>query len=591
MKNKIHSFYSRLKIKHKMILLLTFILFAFSSGGLMVLQYAFHVYNEEIYKQSAQSLSVSSNSIENELIKLERLSFQLTTDIYVQHYLQQLKSSTSNYEQYIIGMDLRKRLLEIGGSEKYINSIQMYDMNGYDYSIGNRQVIMQEERVNQIMSQAKEHKGGARWVFPGDLDPSLLVTREIRAYENISLETIGLLALRINIAELAKDFSKSLEDYSAHLVIFHEGEVVYPLESPISEEKLMVNFAGKSGYHLMDEDREPYFVTYTPAEYTNWTYTIITPFSNLFEAITYVKNAVFIVNIGLFIIILYLSIRLMNGITAPIESLNKKMKIVQSGELDLFVESNKESFYQDETAEMHDNFNVMMRQINELITENYKKQLVIKDSEFKTLQAQINPHFLYNTLESINWTAKIEKQEKISKMAESLGNLLRSTISMKEPIIPLNKELEIVNNYLTIQKYRYEDRLSVETNIPSYLLTIPVPKFVLQPLVENSIRYSLEKRIGHCAIRIVARKAGDFMYLEVTDNGPGIEEGSITQLLRGEISSTGTGLGLKNIHERIQLLFGEKYGIHIISEIEKGTTIQLILPYKEESEDVQCVIG
>ncbi|KYG27624.1 sensor histidine kinase [Alkalihalobacillus trypoxylicola] len=591
MKNKIHSFYSRLKIKHKMILLLTFILFAFSSGGLMVLQYAFHVYNEEIYKQSAQSLSVSSNSIENELIKLERLSFQLTTDIYVQHYLQQLKSSTSNYEQYIIGMNLRKRLLEIGGSDKYINSIQMYDMNSYDYSIGNRQVIMHEERVKQIMSQAKEHKGGARWVFPGDADPSLLITREIRAYENISLDTIGVLALRINIEELAKDFTNSLKDYNAHLVIFHEGDVVYPLESPISKEKLKVNFTGDSGYHLMDEEREQYFVTYTPAEYTNWTYTIITPFSNLFEAITYVKNAVFIVNIGLFIIILYLSIRLMNGITAPIESLNKKMKIVQSGELDLFVETNKESFYQDETAEMHDNFNVMMRQINELITENYKKQLVIKDSEFKTLQAQINPHFLYNTLESINWTAKIEKQEKISKMAESLGNLLRSTISMKEPIIPLNKELEIVNNYLTIQKYRYEERLSVETNIPSYLLTIPVPKFVLQPLVENSIRYSLEKRIGHCAIKIVARKADDFMFLEVTDNGPGIEEGSVTQLLRGEISSTGTGLGLKNIHERIQLLFGEKYGIHIMSEIEKGTTIQLILPYKEESEDVQCVIG
>ncbi|MBM7571026.1 cache domain-containing sensor histidine kinase [Aquibacillus albus] len=587
------SFYSKLRIKYKMFLLISFILLSFSIGGISILQHAFNVYNEEIYRQSAQSLGVSSNSIENELKKMERLSFQVATDSHIQSYLKRLKDNQSEYEKYIVENDIKDRLLQLGALNKYVDSLQVYDLSGKEYATGKDIEILSKDRIQEVDAKASVKKGGVEWVFPNREDPALITARKIRSYSDydFSFEPLGLVAVRMNVAEVVSDFTSTINGENAQLAIFDENnQQVYPVDTRLSS-AYTAAINNEKGYSLIKDNRERYFITYSPAQHTKWTYMIVTPYSSLFNAITSVRAAVISLYTIMFIVVAYMSMRFVNGIIKPIEGLNKKMEIVQTGELDPFYSNEDVKYYRDETGKMHENFNIMMNQINHLIAENYKKQLVIKEAEFKTLQAQVNPHFLYNTLESINWSAKMEGKDRISRMAESLGYILQSSINMKESTITLEKEMTIVEKYIVIQSYRFEERLDFQTEISEELYHCMVPKFTLQPLIENAIRYGLQQMVGTCTIRVIGKKVKDNIILTVEDNGPGMDADFLPKLKNGDYQPQGTGIGLRNIDERIQMIFGKKYGIKIESTKVKGTKVYVMLPYEGGGENVQRVVS
>jgi two-component system sensor histidine kinase YesM len=261
------------------------------------------------------------------------------------------------------------------------------------------------------------------------------------------------------------------------------------------------------------------------------------------------------------------------------------MRQVQKGDFSLAGMENADwtTMQMDEVGQLKRTFRMMIQQINELITENYSKQLTIKETQFKALQAQINPHFLYNTLESINWLAKSNGQPQISKMVESLGFLLRNSISLKEALITVEEELDIVMNYITIQRFRFEERLVFELDVPADARALLLPKLTLQPLIENSIHYALESMLEPCHIRIWTKREQGRLILVVEDNGPGMEEGLLEQVRKGEAPTRGSGIGLRNIEERIILAFGEGYGVSVESEQEQGTRVSVIIP--DETRD------
>ncbi len=563
-----------------MFLLITLVLLAFSIGGISILQYAFNVYNKEIYRQSAQALSVSSNSIETELRKMERLSYQVSTDQDLQSYLLDLKNTTNEFDRFLIGTKLRKRLLQVGALNKYVNSLQVYDAYGTEHKVGNQSLILSEGRLNEIKDKIKSKEGGAEWIFPDSDDPSLIVARDARYYITFSLEQLGQIVVRFDIGEIISDIVGNIDKEGTNFLMINEyDELIYSLNDSLSEEYIINHIGDEKGYNLIEIDGNQYFATYSPSNYSNWTYVFLSPYNSLFKAITSVRTAVIITYAILFFMVMMIGMRFITNITRPIESLNKKMKRVQTGEIDFFVDENEVEFSNDESGEMHDNFTAMMNQINALIEENYKKQIVIKDAEYKTLQAQINPHFLYNTLDSINWAAKVNGQKKISEIAESLGYLMRSSINMKESLITLEEELKVVKSYIIIQSHRFEERLVFNLDISDSFMGCKVPKFVLQPLIENSIQYGLQQMIGVCEITVHGELVEDNVVLTVEDNGPGMDEQYLEQLRLDTYESKGTGLGLKNIRERIKLLFGEPYGINVDSEIGKGTKVTITIPY------------
>ncbi|KAB8131747.1 sensor histidine kinase [Gracilibacillus oryzae] len=586
------TYYRNLRLKHKMVILTFLVLLTFSIGGVSILQYAFHLYNKEIYRQSAQALQVSTNSIEAELRKLERLSYQISTDTYVQSYLIELADTESSYNRYMIGAELRKRLIDIGALSKYVQSIQVYDNFDREYASGIALKNLSKQRLNQIKRLTEQEEGGAAWLSPTEEDDSIIVARDIREYLTFSFEKLGTVGIRVDIKEIVNEITSNLEDEDTSFLIFDQEETqIFTNETPIEKVKPSHFALNKQGYQIVKINKERYFLTYSEASDLGWTYMILTPYSNLFMVITQARTAVFVTYLALFLFVIFLGSKFTGTIVNPIESLNRKMKKVQTGHFD-YEDLNTESYFtKDEAGQMHENFKKMMNQINYLIEENYKKQLLIKESEFKALQAQVNPHFLYNTLESINWSAKIAGEKKISQMAESLGYVLRASINMKSTLIPLSEEISIVDHYITIQKYRFEDRLYFTKHIPEHLLRMDVPKFILQPLVENSIRYGLQEMMGRCEIILEIKETVQNIEIIISDNGPGMTVSHLHNVRKGEYEPKGNGIGLKNISERIKILFGNDYGLRMESEQNKGTKVVIILPKEAKDQYVQSAAG
>nr|WP_276320921.1 sensor histidine kinase [Bacillus licheniformis] len=336
----------------------------------------------------------------------------------------------------------------------------------------------------------------------------------------------------------------------------------------------------ENGYDIVEENGQRFFVSYVKSAYKNWTYWSLIPFDAMFSKISAMKTILISLFILFFLIAVLFGRKMARGITSPIEKLVAAMKNVQNGDFKLAPLTRAPLDRQDEVSVLNRNFFTMVERINELIAENYKKQLMLKETEFKALQAQINPHFLYNTLESINWLAKTNRQPQISKMTESLGFLLRNAINMKTDVLTIEEEAEIVRHYFTIQRFRFEERLVFELDIEPAVKKCRVPKLVLQPLAENAITYCLEPFIEPCHIQIKAYKKEELVYLTVADNGPGMDEDFLEKARKELVRTTGRGIGLQNIDERIQLMFGKGYGLTISSEKNKGTVMMIKIPFQ-----------
>lgn len=579
------QFYRNLRIKLK----LSIMLFSIMVGCILltygVLQYAYSIYDRQIYERSSQVLNLTANSIENELRGIENTSFNMATDPTIQSKLNALRSDPSemNYERFKIRDDIVLRLVQFAGSEKYIATADIMDLSGNIISAG-REAVWTEDFKRSIWDEAIQGEGQMRWMLPMEGDSHLVAIRLIRSYNSnlrLDLETLGVLVIRLRIGQIVQNAALGTELANGELHISSDNGLVYSgNDSLVTRENFFRNPVA-TGYEIRNENGHKIFVSQMKSGYTGWTYSSIIPFDAIFERIVWMKNFLIIVFSVSILIIILLAFRVAQGITGPIEELIGRMKQVQKGDFttagiaDLTVGN---SLNKDEIGQLHRNFRVMIQQIDELIHENYAKQLTIKEAQFKALQAQINPHFLYNTLESINWEAKMGGQVQISRMVESLGFLLRSSISQKESIVTIGQELDIIRHYLTIQQTRFEERLVYTQEVPQQFHTCPIPKLILQPLVENAIHHALELMVEPCHISIRAVKETNGLLLMVEDDGPGMIPEILERVRRGEVQSKGNGIGLANIRERIVLAFGERYGLDIESAPNRGTRILLHIP-------------
>ena len=232
----------------------------------------------------------------------------------------------------------------------------------------------------------------------------------------------------------------------------------------------------------------------------------------------------------------------------------------------------------------------MVEQLRELTDDIVKEQEEKRKSELDALQSQINPHFLYNTLDSIMWMVESEQYEDAVAMVQALGKLFRISLSRGKNIITVGEELQHARSYLDIQKYRYKNKFISYFEIDEDIEKYKTIKLILQPLIENAIYYGMEYMDGDGEIYIRAYTRENDLYFEVEDNGLGMREEQVAGLLTEEpkVRSKGSGIGLRNVHQRIQLYFGETYGLQIESEPDEGTIIRIHLP---KTEDVVSEAG
>ncbi|QQZ60146.1 sensor histidine kinase [Paenibacillus sonchi] len=583
-------------IFNKMIMLISFLLLLSFLFSLIFLQYVYRIYDRQIYEKASEVLGMSSVSIENELKELEQLSFTVVSDEQIQNCLRQLLDNPSPYERQLLHNRIINRLVAFAGAEKYVYSMILMDANDGVMTAGNREWLS-ETLQDQLKPLAIAGAGSNIWYTQGSKN-SLLAVRQIKSYtgSTFTLDNLGTLVIRIRVERIIDD-STSIAGDGGQLIVVDKGtgRSVYPGEPLLLPGELAGEVQRPEAYRTVGYSKGTYFVAKTNSSYMDWTYINATPFNEMFRQITFVKRLVVIIYGCILLLGLLLGYRLARSIVRPVSKLTEKMRRIEKGDLDNLEEQALgfvSQTAQDEVSQLNRTFQMMIRRIRELIDENYAKQLVIRETELKALQAQINPHFLYNTLESINWLAKVNKQKQISDMVEALGFLLRSSIGLKDPLISLEKELSIVRSYVIIQRTRFEERLDFRLDVPDGLLDALIPKLTLQPLVENAIRYALEPNIEPCIISISISRTEDGLDLRVSDNGPGMTADFIRGLEQGRIQTRGEGIGLANIAERIQIVFGQEWGTEIESRPGEGTTIHVHIPYvRGEYRHVQIAPG
>ncbi len=262
------------------------------------------------------------------------------------------------------------------------------------------------------------------------------------------------------------------------------------------------------------------------------------------------------------------------SIALPIRKLAENIRLVGRG--DFTVRAEKES--SDEIQALNDTFDSMVEQIETLLENVKEKQQNLRQTELKLLQAQINPHFLYNTFDTIIYLAEDNQNEQVIELVTSLSNFFRTSLSKGEDFITLREEREHVLSYLEIQQSRYRDILDYEIALPDSLMDYKIPKLTLQPLVENALYHGIKNKRGGGMIRITGWKEADELFLQVSDNGIGIEPERLEKLNKALQSGEKIGVGIANVKERIRLYYGDAYGLIIQSEYGRGTIVTVNFP-------------
>jgi two-component system sensor histidine kinase YesM len=269
------------------------------------------------------------------------------------------------------------------------------------------------------------------------------------------------------------------------------------------------------------------------------------------------------------------SIFISQKVSQPIKRLERKMKLVEKGDFDIYLEVKGE----DEVKKLSKSFNIMVARIKQLMQEIILEQEAKRKSEFKALQAQINPHFLYNTLDSIVWMNENQKHEGVTTMVAALAKFFRVSISRGNEIISVSDEIEHARSYLTIQEVRYKDKFDFIIDAEPEVLKYKTLKLILQPIIENAIYHGINQLHEKGKIKIKVSIENDNILFSVTDNGYGIRPSVLKNILVMESQNEQTsGVGLKNVNERIKLCYGREYGIEINSELDIGTTVNIRIP-------------
>jgi two-component system, sensor histidine kinase YesM len=341
-----------------------------------------------------------------------------------------------------------------------------------------------------------------------------------------------------------------------------------------------------SGHSTVKIENTRYSVSYLKINKLNCYIVGVIPSEEITQNLSNARNMfifILVLSIGVLTAIAYL----LSGILVKkVKSLVNAVHRIQNQDFSIHIPVNG----RDEIDELAENINVMSAKINDLINKVYKSEIAQKEAELVALQMQINPHFLFNTLEVLKMMAEIEEQHKISDAIASLGNLMRYNLTKSEDMVYLKDEIENTRDYVNIQKLLLNDRLKVTYSIEAAHMLYRVPNLIIQPIIENSIFHGYINRTDDLLIKINTVTKDEDIIIMVSDNGSGISENRIMQIRKclnnpdqkRILHGRGHGLALTNINNRIKLKYGDKYGIDIESQPGYGTTVFLSFPYTEQ---------
>lgn len=401
----------------------------------------------------------------------------------------------------------------------------------------------------------------------------------------------GVLLVDMNYSGIERLFNKiNSKGQGYTYLISGDGEIIYHpkqklIYSKLYEENSIVAASYEDGSHQETYNGEERIVIVKTIGYTGWKIVSVTPTEEFALNIAQQRTFVLIIVVVAIIILTLVNTFVSYKIADPIKKLDSSVKDLEKGNLDLDIYIGGTSEIKHLGTTIRSVVAEMRRLMDDIVVEQEKK----RKSELDALQSQINPHFLYNTLDSVIWMVENERYDEAITMVTALAGLFRISISKGKNIITIEDEFKHANNYLSIQKIRYKNSFSVVVEVEKDILKCCTIKLIIQPLVENAIYYGVECLGDEGEIKVLGYSKGDKIYIDVIDNGVGIKAEDIPLLLTDDtrVRRKGSGIGLKNVHQRIQIYFGPEYGVQIMSELDEGTTIRICIPkiYYDDVEE------
>ena len=519
---------------------------------------------------------------------VENRSREMAIDADIQDTAIQLKEmgpGTLRYSQMLT--DLRWQLVYENTAQSEINGVRYIDPFGNSVESAGCPWNIAEDEMERFLDRVEESGGEAVLYGPTRDCGYLLCGRKVLRWSDASLEDLGTLIFFCDVGKIIANNKEQMEaDHSALFVYTDDNMIYQDIQEDLPE---LPQGQDSQGYRIMIYGGQRYFMCWLTSSDMGWTYANFFPYSDnffpysdIYGQVTTVRNMALFGFAVAFMILLLLIRKIAGIITKPLESLTQSMQVVETGDFQNAKLIPMETDREDEVGVLTREFKVMLDKIDALIYENYEKQLLLKDTKYKMLQAQINPHFLYNTLNAIHWMIRAKKNDAAGKMIVELGTLLRASFD-ENLYTTVEKEIDMVRSYIEIQRYRYEDRAEFSVKTVGRPGEYVMPRMTLQPLVENAIFYGADVMTEICCIDITVTEEEESILFEVKDTGPGIRKEDLEKVRNFTVQPKGHGIGIKNIYERLRVTY-DKFDFTIDSEEGKGTAIRIRVP-KQKAEE------
>jgi len=539
--------------------------------------------NRRISESTVETLKQIDKNISALFGDLDDISLYTISNRYVRAFLKLDKREEKKIAQTLI--NINEEYANLMNSKSYVSSINIIGDNGLTYETA----VPKYSSPNGDMIKYTSH-------LP--MDGSFIITPTyIKYYQNLGLQYIisfcrqindinnlnkrlGVLSIDISEKKLSEIYSDvQLGSTGFIFIVNREGTIVsHPRKEELCKHVGDQPYFGEifrkgEGFNRLKIEGKDMLVTYYCSPRYNLAFIGMVPFAELMRETISIRNVLSLVALAVSIFAVFIFFRIAEGITNPINLIIGRMKKVENGDMNVVVDIQRN----DEIGLLGENFNNMIKRLKYLIEEVYKAQIKNKEAELRALQAQINPHFLYNTLDVIYWTSRIEKAEKTGSLVTALAKLFRLGLNNGNEITTIAKEVEYLNYYLAIQKVRYEKEPNIIINVDPSIFEYKTIKLILQPIVENALIHGIADLGENGAIEVTGRELDSDIVFTICDNGAGMSDAKIASIFLND-TDTEKGYGIKNVHERIKLFFGEKYGLSITSQEGRGTKVEIRIP-------------
>lgn len=556
----------------------------------LILSIVFYSYSAEIVLK--QSLEQTREIVEQFSISLDnymglmRNKMEILADsptIQEELNTHQDKEDIKNDSFYSRNKRIRRIMLQIYSSVT-MNDVEIYGINETNhylslwskkYEIPDKDILFENANLSKGRSVLVNNINDA------DTIQMIKMVKDLQTYKPIGYIRFGL--KRNYIEKMAKNINFGSD---GSVVIFDENlNKISGIAHDSALSKLLKE-KPSTGNFSYSEGKNEYTAVHIHSDSTGWTTVGVIPLRYINKDLAGIQYLTVIIIVLTIIIGVAVSVIIAQSLILPLENTVNALEKFSRGDFAVRLKENR----CDEIGKLNRIFNKAIKEINELMQKVTQSEILNKEMEFKTLQSQMNPHFLYNTLDTINWLAFKEKQTEICNLVAAISSLIRASISNKKSIITIEQELDYVKNYIYIQHIRYKDRFDIIYDIDESLLKQAVPKLIIQPIVENAIIHGIENSKNKNLLYISVKRENECIIIIVKDTGIGMTDEKVSELLKEPLNAEGdeqkahTNLGLYAVHKRIQLMYGDLYGLTVQSQAGEGTTVTLHIPFTKKQE-------